>query len=258
MPVTGPWETKKVLITARTYPTPARKGVEVSCTGGITDQGEWIRLFPIPYRFLTSDKRFSKYSWVEVRVARSSDPRPESFEVDLDSIKILSPPIPPDHRWIARRALVDPLKAHCLCCLQAQRAATGSPTLGLFRPKYIRRLLIRPDAPNWSPAELGRLSQYSLFQNAPRDPLEKIPFKFIYQFYCDEAACRGHHLSCTDWEMGQAYRSWRDRYGSGWEAKFRQRFEDDMIFKYDTHFFVGTVRIHPASWIIVGLYYPPK
>jgi len=49
---------KKVLITVRTYPTPARKGVEVSCTAGITDDGKWIRLFPIPYRFLDWDKRF--------------------------------------------------------------------------------------------------------------------------------------------------------------------------------------------------------
>jgi len=31
-----------------------------------------------------------------------------------------------------------------------------------------------------------------------------------------------------------------------------------MINKYDTHFYVGTVHQHPDSWIIVGLFYPPK
>jgi hypothetical protein len=31
-----------------------------------------------------------------------------------------------------------------------------------------------------------------------------------------------------------------------------------MIEKKDTHFFVGTIHQHPASWIIVGLFYPPK
>ena len=31
-----------------------------------------------------------------------------------------------------------------------------------------------------------------------------------------------------------------------------------MIQKNDTHFFVGTVHQHPGSWIIVGLFYPPK
>lgn len=48
------------------------------------------------------------------------------------------------------------------------------------------------------------------------------------------------------------------RYGNQWEAKFRQRFETEMIGKSDTHFFVGTVHQHPGSWIIVGLFYPPK
>ena len=31
-----------------------------------------------------------------------------------------------------------------------------------------------------------------------------------------------------------------------------------MIEKYDTHFYVGTVQKYPGTWIIVGLFYPPK
>jgi hypothetical protein len=31
-----------------------------------------------------------------------------------------------------------------------------------------------------------------------------------------------------------------------------------MRDKYDTHFYVGTVHQHPATWIIVGLFYPPR
>jgi hypothetical protein len=41
---------KKALIVVRTYPVPAKKGVEVSCTAAVTEQGEWLRLFPVPYR----------------------------------------------------------------------------------------------------------------------------------------------------------------------------------------------------------------
>jgi hypothetical protein len=65
-------------------------------------------------------------------------------------------------------------------------------------------------------------------------------------------------MICTDWEMGQAYRAWRKEYGDDWEAKFRQRFETEMIEKNDTHFFVGTMHQNPGSWIIVGLFYPPR
>jgi hypothetical protein len=54
------------------------------------------------------------------------------------------------------------------------------------------------------------------------------------------------------------YRRWRGQYGADWEAAFRNRFEKEMIDKFDTHFFVGTVHQHPGSWIIVGLFYPPR
>jgi len=242
----------------RTYPTPARKGVEVSCTGGITDDGKWVRLFPVSYRFLTTDKRFRKYQWIAVRVAKSSDFRQESFEIDRDSIEILTEPLPTSNKWEVRKAVVYPLKAHCLCCLEAQRKAEGTPTLGFFKPKNVRRFLIRKDEPNWSEEDLGRLSQYSLFENAPREPLEKIPYKFIYQLVCDEETCKGHHLSCVDWELGESYRQWRRQYGDRWRWAIENKYANELVYEKDLHFFVGTIRAHPASWIITGLFYPPK
>ena len=39
---------------------------------------------------------------------------------------------------------------------------------------------------------------------------------------------------------------------------FRLRFEHEMRDKLDTHLYVGTVRRFPATWIVVGLFYPPK
>jgi hypothetical protein len=64
-------------------------------------------------------------------------------------------------------------------------------------------------------------------------------------------------MMCTDWEMGEAYRHWRRKYGDGWEAKFRQRFETEMIEKNDTHFYVGNLHQFPNAWIVIGLFYPP-
>ena len=258
MPIVGPWQRKKVLITARTYPTPARRGVEVSCTAGITEDGEWIRLFPIPFRFLDFDKRFRKYQWIEVEVAKSSDHRPESYEVNIDSLEIISDPLPTNSAWRARKDRVGPLKDHCLCCLQAARDADGYPTLGFFKPRQIRRFLMRSVDPDWSEADLAKLSQVAMFDKTPMRTLEKIPFEFRYQIFCEEPSCRGHRLSCTDWELGQAYRRWREDYPTNWEQKLRQKFEYVMIEQFDTHLFVGTVSSHPASWIIVGLFYPPK
>src|SRR5256885_907345 len=128
-------EKKRVLVVVRTYPTPAQKGIEVSCTAGITDDGKWIRLFPVPYRLLDEDKRFTKYQWIDVDVTKASDPRPESYNLNIESIRITSDLLPPDTQWQARKKIVMPVKAHCLCCLKAERDANDSPTLGFFRPK---------------------------------------------------------------------------------------------------------------------------
>jgi hypothetical protein len=251
-------EKKKALIVVRTYPTPAKNGAEVSCTAAITDKGEWLRLFPVPWRYLAVEQQFRRYQWVELTVTKASDPRPESYKLSQHGIIILTEPLPTDHDWRQRKEIIEPLRAHCLCCLAKQRDANGHPTLGIVRPRRIEKLVITADSPNWTPAQLAILQQGHLFAEQPKQQLEKIPLKFQYKFQCDEDTCTGHTLICTDWEMAESYRKWKADYGDKWEEKFRQRYETEMIQKYDTHFYVGTVHQHPGTWIIVGLYYPPK
>ena len=259
MSVSQRWERRRVLIVVKTYPSPARRGGEVSCTGAITEDGNWRRLFPIPYRALTDTQKFRKYQWVEVNMQRSDDPRPESYRVDVDSLEIVGDPIPTKGNWQERKRVLFPLKAHCLCCLQKQQKAHQSPTLGFFKPWQITSFSIQPDEePNWTPRELETLNQLSMFDNAPENVLEKVPYHFYYHFRCEHEDCNGHSLSCTDWELEESYRKWRRIYGPNWEAKFRETYEYRMLVKAETHFFVGTVRHHPNSWIIVGLFYPPK
>lgn len=251
------YEQKKVLVTVKTYPTPASKGAEVSCTTGVTDDGKWIRLFPIPFRFMGGSKQFKKYQWIQVSATKSSDPRKESFEVDIDSLKILSKPLPTRDAWKARKEIILPLQAPSLCYLQRTRRQTGD-TLGIFKPEVIHKFVIEPDTPDWSPKEREKLLQISVYDKHPLEPLEKIPYKFSYRFTCDDPKCKGHKLICVDWELGQSYRQWKQKYGAEWYWAIINRFETDIILGCDTYFFVGTVHGHPGAWIIIGLFYPPK
>ena len=250
-------ETKRALIVVRTYPNPEERGVESSCTAAITERQEWLRLFPVPYRFLDYDKRFRKYQWVDVGVRKSKDARPESYEIVRDSIKILGDPLPTENSWEERKKIIFPLRAHCLCCLQQSQQKSGRPTLGFFRPGEIFKLKIKKGSNTWLAAQLDILRQGHFFNKPPATELEKVPYKFFYSFRCNHDDCTGHNLSCVDWEMGQSWRKWSTKYGESWEEKFVQRYEEEMIDKKDTHFFVGTVKKHPTRWIIVGLFYPP-
>lgn len=251
------WTTEEVCVVVKTYPVPARNGVEVSCTAGVTRKGDWVRLFPIPFRFLDGDKKFKKYQWMRLRMKKASDHRRESFNIDPTSIELLSKePLPSANKWEARKQVVFPLLSRSYCASKAKRDGDGFPTLGIFKPKKIRRLILEDVGAEWSEDEKAKLAQRDMFDESLAKDLEKIPYKFSYEFECEDQNCTGHTVMCTDWEMGQAFRAWRRKYGDTWEKQFRIRFETEMIQKNDTHFYIGTLLQHPANWIIVGLFYP--
>jgi hypothetical protein len=250
-------ERKKVLVTVKTYPTPAHKGAEVSCTAGITDDQKWIRLFPIPFRYMEGSQRFKKYQWVELNVNKAqSDSRKESHEVDVNSIKILGEPLSTENAWETRKKYVLPLMSPSLCYLQRTLPETGN-TIGIFKPRIIQKLVVQRDTLDWTPAEREKLFQPTVHDHLPFAPLEKIPYKFSYKFECQEQGCKGHELLCVDWELGESWRQWKRKYGDDWYWPLIKRYETDMALIKDTCFYVGTVHQYPSSWIIIGLFYPP-
>ena len=74
----------KVLIAVTTYPLPSRSYDELVCTAGILENGDWIRIYPVPLSFLADLKnkgQFNgvKYTWIELELKkRTDDFRPES------------------------------------------------------------------------------------------------------------------------------------------------------------------------------------
>jgi hypothetical protein len=71
----------KVLIAVKTYPSLSSKYDELVCTAGFLENGNWIRVFPIPFRKLEYDKRYSKYDWVEIDLTKNTgDFRTESYK----------------------------------------------------------------------------------------------------------------------------------------------------------------------------------
>jgi hypothetical protein len=89
-----------------------------------------------------------------------------------------------------------------MCALRRQRDAHGSPTLGIFKPAAIEKLIIEATAAKWTQAEMEIVRQGDLFESEPAEDLEKIPFEFSYKLRCSDPDCRTHTMKCTDWEMG--------------------------------------------------------
>lgn len=250
--------TEEMLITVKAYPTPSTKYIESSCTVGITRNREWLRIHPLPFRMLEDSQQFRKYQWIRGRIKKSDDPRPESHKIDYDSIQVLDESLSPRHNWAQRRTFLKPLQQRSMEEIWREQELDNI-SLALFKPRCIERLTIESTAPQWTEKQLARLQQQNFFVKDKTRPLEKIPYDFKYRFWCDDPNCKGHYTKVVDWEIYQSYRKWWAQYGpEGWEEKFRERYEQDMQEKNDTHFFMGTMRAHPKSWIVIGLFYPPK
>lgn len=84
-------ETKTVLVTVKAYPNPSKKYGETVCCAGIdTATGEWVRLYPIPYRDLDISQKFKKYTVIKIRCHKAlDDHRLESYKVDCDSMALI-------------------------------------------------------------------------------------------------------------------------------------------------------------------------
>ncbi|MBG0768174.1 MAG: hypothetical protein H0S77_11300 [Spirochaetaceae bacterium] len=96
---------KKLFITVLTYPNPSHKYIETVCTAGLTESGDWIRVYPIKLRML--DTRIQKYGWYILDI----EPRDRNKDNRKESYYCISPPeeciehIGPDNNWKARKEI---------------------------------------------------------------------------------------------------------------------------------------------------------
>ena len=248
-------ESFSVLITVKTYPLPSISHNELVCTAGVTEDGTFIRLYPIDYRYQPYWQWYKKYQWVELAAEKHNrDPRPESFR-PLGAIKPKGPPIDTSDNWGERKEYVLAQGVQTMCDLTKRKQTEKS--LGIVRPSEVIDFTWEATSRSWKPKWNATMSQLNLF-GPDRKPLEKIPFKFSYHFKCEEPGCNGHKMMIEDWEVGQLYRSMRDKYGDEKIAcqkvkeKFYQQICSPLI---DTHFYVGTV-LKFGSWIVIGTFWP--
>ena len=256
-----PPQTRRILVTVKAYPAPSRKYIETVCVAGITaDDKKWARLYPVPFRDLEYKKRFKKYDLIEARIEKvSRDHRPESYKIDADSIKVIGH-LDSSKGWAKRKEYVLPTVSNSMCEIE-RRSETEGVSLGAFKPAPPVTFSWEPAPKQWKAGSEERYGQLSLF-NPQKKVLEKIPYLFRYQYRClNEPVCSGHNQCIIDWEIGEAFRSWKQqRYHTDertlemiqqkWQAKM---FGDDK----DTHLFVGNQHRF-KTFMVLGVFWPPK
>lgn len=253
-------EKKQILLTVKAYPNPSKKYGETVCCAGIDlSTYQLVRLYPIPFRDLDSDKRFRKYSIIEVNCfPPTDDRRPESLKVDADSINVLIFLDTEKATWKKRKEIVLKVPVKSMCQIYRE-SESDNVSLGLIKPENITF--------EWAKRSLSdqkiREACYAQlsFLNKQKKPIEEIPLYFYYNFKCAGVAdCPGHKLSIIDWEIRASYRKWRrTQYPD--EKILLQKIEQQWLDisntdKKDVYFYVGNMKSLPKTFMVLGVFYP--
>ena len=88
--------------------------------------------------------------------------------------------------------------------------APDNVSLAAFKPSAFRRFIVEDDDREWKEQWLEQLKQVDMFTGGSatsktRVPIDKIPYKFKYQFEDDEG--RSSKMTIEDWEIGALYRN---------------------------------------------------
>jgi hypothetical protein len=264
----------KVLITVTTYPQPSRSHDELVCTAGVLENGEWIRIYPVPLSFLVDLKTGKqvgnlKYTWFELELRkRTDDFRPEShspINYDFRDLVIVEW-LDTKSNWFKRKEFVlKNVHTNFPSLIELSKSPTNL-SLATFKPQSIVRLEWEADSREWKDEWKDLRKQGDLFAG-DKDPeilIPKLPYKFFYVSTDDTGKAR--RLMIEDWEIGALY--WnclRDAEGNEAIAlqKVKDQYEHNFKNNKDVYFFLGTTRLWHMRraknpFVIIGVFYPKK
>src|SRR3546814_227657 len=161
--------TEKILILAKTYPSPSAQYVETSCVAGISANGGMRRLFPVPFRMVEDGKQFKKWQWIDVRVEKASrDHRPESHKIYVDTINC-GDVLDRKKAWASRWEWLEKMPTFAsLSAVDAARLSDGV-SLALLQPKRLLGLDIsKARNPDWTDEEREKLLQEQIDRKSTR------------------------------------------------------------------------------------------
>lgn len=262
---------ERILILAKTYPSPSAQYMETSCIAGISETGAMRRLYPVPFRMIDDGQQFKKWQWVNVRIEKANtDHRPESHRIFVDTIECGNV-LGTQKEWLARREWIGKIPTFdSFEEMEAARLQSGH-SIALLRIETLDGLLIeKARNADWTDEEREKLTRAELQGNLFADStaqadaakrvrqLKKIPFDFYYRYRCESGAGDSHHVhKIVDWEAGALYWNCRGSHGERWQAPFRERLEGHMSGR-NLMLLMGNQHRFQDQWLIISLIYPPQ
>lgn len=235
----------RVTILIKALPQRSTKHGETVCCAGVTERGEWKRLFPVRFRHLSSESSFKRWDWVTFKYVRPThDARKESCRVFEDMISI--------GRKLPERELANFLSPIILPSVKA--AADQGNSLALIKPVaphffYKRKSAAQIDKERQSYKDAA--AQKS-FLDPELAAFEPSPFEFKFTFQDADAS---HEYLNGDWEAHAMFFNARNKRGLS-EAEALEWMDQKFNVEYRQKgmvFAVGNQAGRPQVWQLLGV-----
>ena len=240
---------EKLLVIAKAYPEFSKRYKSfLICIAGLTEGGEWRRIFPIPVDEYLRNK-FSKRDWIEYEIRdEKGDYRKESKKIFEGSIKNTG--VKEDTETVRRL-----FRRELSTMEKLKRAYQEDKTsLGVIQP-ILESFELRERETN-EEKEAFLAFQKTLFSTFRPDILHEWP---SYRFRCCEECNDGHRGICEDIEATELYRKTKRKYNDDkdkiYEVVKGKLF--DWMKKRELYFVMGTHYLY-GTWLIISLFYPEK
>ena len=203
----------RILITVKTYPQPSGKYDELVCTAGLTTDGKWIRIYPVPFRRLPYKDQYRRYQWIELDIIRrDKDFRPESYSParGIDTKIVVGTSIPTVHNWAERKQIVLNELFSSMNDLISCAKGEAKKSLATLEPREIIDFVVEPVEREWKSEWQNHLLQLNLFDQDetgrahPRKVIRKLPYKYSYKFL-STGDKNPRTLMIEDWELGALF-----------------------------------------------------
>lgn len=257
----------RVLIWGKTYPELSSRYKETVCTGGCTEDGRPVRLYPVPLRYLPEVERYRLYSWAEIPLGKSKDDsRPESYRLLRPDIEVVDH-VPTDGGWAARRDVIfRDMSWHyeCLNDLKARQKIDGA-SMGFIPVGAVDWVKLEARSVEDRAHHAAKYQQ--LLENAQQRDLFKVdletvklltfqPYRVRVGWRCRRLdgpnACPGHTAGVLDWGLGELGRR------QGWDKALQKMESLSNLDEHELAFFCGNFKAYPNQFGIVGVWYPKR
>ncbi len=247
---------ERLLVLAKAAPEVSSKYESLICIAGITDKGEWRRIYPIPWKafWRSSNQNFRKKTWIEYELQndKPSDHRPESRKIRFETIKPCEEATFGEIEKLLRDKLTTIEKL--------EEKGTKTQSLGVIEPTEL--LDFGPTTNQHYEALVTKTKQTTLTgEKAVKLDIPKFKYRYLFK---DDIEGRVHENLCEDWEVAELYRKCEQMRSEGKykdENEVHQKIKDKMfgsIMKNKHIYFIVGSHFRFPTYMIVGIIYPKK